>query len=97
LLKVIHKAGIELMAKKKEIRIIKNPKDLEPTFVGNRPADLVENYLNLQQNNSSSNNSNDTEKLVRKARHDSNRLYKNNLKNKSKPVTSKQNHSPVYE
>ena len=36
------------MEKNKEIRIIKNPKDLEPTFVGDRPADLVENYLNLQ-------------------------------------------------
>ena len=63
------------MEKNKEIRIIKNPKDLEPTFVGDRPADLVENYLNLQQNYSSSNNSNDTEKLVMKARHDSNKFY----------------------
>jgi hypothetical protein len=78
-------------------RIYKNPKDIEPTFVGDRPADFVENYLNLQQNNSSSTNSNDTKKLVMKARHDSSRFDKNNLKNKSKPLTSKQNHLPVYE
>ena len=74
--------------KNKEIRIIKNPKNIDPTFVGDHPTDLIENYLNQQQNNSNSTNSNDTEKLVMKARHDSNRFYKNNLKNKSKPITS---------
>ena len=59
--------------------------------------DLMLRYSNHQENNSMVNNYNSNEKMVKKARHSSNKFSKSELRNKSKQGVSKQNHSPVYE
>ena len=77
--------------------MIKNPQYQDPTFVSDPLRELVIRYSNQHENNGTSNVSGSEEKLVRKARHDSNRFSKSDLKNKSNQRLSKQNHSPVYE
>lgn len=83
--------------KNTEINIIKNPQDQDPTFVSDPLKDLMLRYSNHQENNSMVNNCDSNEKMVKKARHSSNKFSKSELRNKSKQGVSKQNHSPVYE
>ena len=66
-------------------------------FVFDPLRELMIQYSNQHENNSTTNNSDNDEKLVKKARNDSTRFSKSDLKNKSKQGLSKQNHSPVYE
>jgi hypothetical protein len=81
--------------KNTEINVIKNPQDQDPTFVSDPLKELM--YANHQENNSMTNNYDSNEKMVKKARHSSNKFSKSELRNKSKQGVSKQNHSPVYE
>jgi hypothetical protein len=83
--------------KNTEINVIKNPQDQDPTFVSDPLKELMLRYSNHQENNSMANNYNSNEKMVKKARHSSNKFSKSELQNKSKQGVSKQNHSPVYE
>ncbi|HXW11210.1 MAG TPA: hypothetical protein VD694_00510 [Nitrososphaeraceae archaeon] len=83
--------------KNKKIDVIKNPQDQDPTFVFDPLKELLMQYANQYRSNSTRNSSDSDEKLVRKARHNSSRFSKSDLKNKSKHGLSKQSHSPVYE
>ncbi|MGA7368562.1 MAG: hypothetical protein WBX01_05485 [Nitrososphaeraceae archaeon] len=88
---------IKIGKKNKGINVIKNPQYQDPTFVLDPLKELMLKYSNLQANYSTSNDGDGHEKLVKKARHDSNRFSKSELRNKSNHRVSKQNHSPVYE
>ena len=88
---------IKIGKKNKKINVIKNPQHRDPTFVFDPLRELMIQYSNQHENNSTTNNSDNDEKLVKKARNDSTRFSKSDLKNKSKQGLSKQNHSPVYE
>jgi hypothetical protein len=77
--------------------VIKNPQYHDPTFVFDPLRELVIQHSDQHEHNSTTNVSGSEEKLVRKARHDSNRFSKSDLKNKSNQRLSQQNHSPVYE
>jgi hypothetical protein len=83
--------------KNTEINVIKNPQDQDPTFVSDPLKELMLRYSIHQENNSMTNNYDNEEKMVKKARHSSNKFSKSELQNKSKQRVSKQNHSPVYE
>ena len=83
------------IAKKyKEIKIIKNPTDLHPTFVLDHVEAIKEHYYDNQRGDAKYDKN---QKLVEKARRESARDSKINFRNKSKSATSKQNHSPVHE
>jgi hypothetical protein len=88
---------IRIGKKNKRINVSKNPQDQDPTFVFDPLKELMMQYANQRENNSTSNSSDSDEKLVKKARHDSSRFSKSDLKNKSKHGLSKRSHSPVYE
>jgi len=83
--------------KNTEINIIKNPQNHDPTFVSDPLKELMLRYSNHQENNNITNNYYSDEKMVKKARHSSNKFSKSELRNKSKQGVSKHNHSPVYE
>ena len=83
--------------KNTEINVIKNPQDQDPTFVSDPLKELMLRNSNHQENNSMTNNNDNKEKMVKKARHSSNKFSKSELRNKSKQGVPKQNHSPVYE
>jgi hypothetical protein len=91
--------GRQKMGKKHiEINIVKNPQDQNPTFISDPLKELMLQYSKQQNNdNDSSETNNINQKLVKKARRDPGRFSKHDLRNKSKQVSSKQNHSPVYE
>jgi uncharacterized protein (UPF0303 family) len=78
--------------------VIKNPRDQDLTFVLDPMKELTL-LLNSHQHESdaTAGSNNNNQKLVKKARHDTNRFSKSDLKNKSKQGLSKQSHSPVYE
>ena len=97
MLKDVVSKVVKIGKKNRKINVIKNPRYQDPTFVLDPLKELVIQYSNQHENNSTTNVSGSEEKLVRKARHDSNRLLKSDLKNKSNQRLSKQNHSPVYE
>lgn len=81
-----------------EINIVKNPQDQNPTFISDPLKEIILQYSKQQKNDDDSFENNDTnQKLVKKARRDSSRFSKHDLRDKSKQVMSKQNHSPVYE
>ncbi|MFY9964675.1 MAG: hypothetical protein WBL44_00570 [Nitrososphaeraceae archaeon] len=86
--------------KNREINIIKNPQDRDVIFISDPLREIIrqQQHKNQQENDSSGNNyRDDKKKLVKNARHDSNRSSKHDLKNRSKQGLSKQSHSPVYE
>ncbi len=83
--------------KNTEINVIKNPHNQDPTFVSDPVKELMLRYSNHQENNGMTNNYDSNEKMVKKARHSSNKFSKSELRNKTKQGVSKQNHSPVYE
>jgi hypothetical protein len=97
LLKSVTKQVIELGRKNSEINVIKNPQNHDPTFVSDPIKELLLKYSNQQGDNRTINGYDGNEKMVKKARHGSNRFSKAGLRNKSKQGISKQNHSPVYE
>jgi hypothetical protein len=88
---------IKIGKKNRKISVIKNPQHQDPTFVLDPLIELMIQYSNQHENNSTAEASGSEEKLVKKARYNSNRFSKSDLKNKSKQRVSKQNHSPVYE
>ena len=88
---------VRIQKKDKKINVIKNPQDQDPTFVFDPLKELMMQYANQHENNSMSKSSDSDEKLVKKARHNSSKISKSDLKNKSKHGLSKQSHSPVYE
>jgi hypothetical protein len=95
------KISVKNMGKKnREINIIKNPQDRDVTFISDPVKEIIrqQQHTNQQENDSSGNDCDENKKkLVKKARHDSNRSSKHDLKNRSKQGLSKQSHSPVYE
>ena len=97
MLKDVVSKVIKIGKKNRKINVIKSPQYQDPTFVLDPLRELVIQYSNQHKNNSTTNVSGSEEKSVRKARHDSNRFSKSELKNKSNQRLSKQNHSPVYE
>ena len=81
-----------------EVNIIKNLQDQNPTFISDPLNELKLQHSKPQKNDNHSSETNDiNEKVVKKARRDSGRFFRHDLRNKSKQVSSKQNHSPVYE
>lgn len=83
--------------KNTEINVIKNPHNQDPTFVSDPVNRLTLRYSNHQENNSMTNNYDSNEKMVKKARHSSNKLSKSELRNKSKQRSNQAKHSPFYE
>lgn len=83
--------------KNTEIKVIKNPQVQDPTFVSDPLKELMMRYSNHQEDNIMTNNPDGNKKMIKKARHSSNKFSKSELRNKSKQGVSKQNHSPVYE
>ena len=59
--------------------------------------ELMLRHSTHQENHSMTNNPDSNEKMVKKARHSSNKFSKSELRNKSKQGVTKQNHSSVYE
>ena len=82
---------------KKHIEIVKNPQDQNLTFISDPLKEIRLQYSKQQKNNDESETTDTNQKLVKKARRDSSRFSKHDLRDKSKQVMSKQNHSPVYE
>lgn len=82
---------------KKHIEIVKNPQDQNLTFISDPLKEIRLQYSKQQKNNDESETTDTNQKLVKKARRDSSRCSKHDLRDKSKQVMSKQNHSPVYE
>ena len=82
---------------KKHIEIVKNPQDQNLTFISDPLKEIRLQYSKQQKNNDESETTDTNQKLVKKARCDSSRFSKHDLRDKSKQVMSKQNHSPVYE
>ena len=82
---------------KKHIEIVKNPQDQNLTFISDPLKEIRLQYSKQQKNNDESETTDTNQKLVKKARRDSSRFSKHDLRDKSKQVMSKQNHSPVCE
>jgi hypothetical protein len=76
--------------KNSEINLIKNPQNQDPTFVSDPLKELMLRYSNHQENNNITNNYDSNEKMVKKARHSSNKFSKSELRNnQSKEYPSK--------
>lgn len=94
----IHTRYETKMGKKyKDVRIVKNPQGLDPTFVFDHVEVLRDRFVEERQSEGIDNAYDKNQRLVEKSRRDSARTSRNNFRNKSKSAVSKQNHSPVYE